>query len=249
MPDLTNCRQCARLIDEPDGSLCDTCTDQALDRHMDELAEREIAALALPGGIDHSDYLARMGIDEGPTDDELIEEEIEMAAFNASNDEALPFDGPVEDKDYPSATPRGPFGLTQDQEAELQDLIDVAEVAYSRSTFNTGALEAAEDAIFAYVNNHLQLRDTELELLKMHDGKKDELIARQKALIEEQRRLIDDHQGVKPMISEAQMAQAWEQVQREQSVIEALRKIDTTSISPLEALTKLSELKRMAGKA
>jgi hypothetical protein len=66
---------------------------------------------------------------------------------------------------------RGPFGLTTEQESELQGLIDAAEIAYEKRTLDANfedneAVEAAEDHIFAFVNNHLQLRDTEITLLK-----------------------------------------------------------------------------------
>lgn len=104
MQDLTNCATCGRLIDDAEGSLCDTCLDRAMEQHERNIAEREIAALALPGGIDHSDYLARMGLDEDPTEDKLAEEAYETALLNAANDEDLPFDGPVEDEDYPATS-------------------------------------------------------------------------------------------------------------------------------------------------
>jgi len=83
MPDLTNCTTCGRLIDDAEGSLCDTCVDHAMDQYEQTIAEREIAALALPGGIDHSDYLVHMGLDEGATDDELAEEAYETALLNS----------------------------------------------------------------------------------------------------------------------------------------------------------------------
>jgi hypothetical protein len=61
----------------------DTEYERDLDRYERELAQKEIAALALPGGVDHSDYLARMEIAEGPTEDELIEEAHETALLNS----------------------------------------------------------------------------------------------------------------------------------------------------------------------